>query len=68
MPTTTPGAGGDRDARLTPRSPGAPASSDDEIRRGLSGVEPGDGSLLDRVDAKPQDRPDVRAPRAGERE
>jgi hypothetical protein len=68
MPTTTPGAGGDRDARLTPRSPVAPGSNDDEFRRGLSGVEPGDGSLLDRVDAKPQERPAVRAPRPGERE
>jgi len=65
MPTTTPGASGDRDARLTP-PPGAPG--DDEIRRGLSGVEPGDGSLLDRVDAKPQERPGVRAPGPGERE
>jgi len=68
MATNTPGAGGDRDARLTPRSPVAPGSNDDEFRLGLSGVEPGDGSLLDRVDAKPQERPAVQAPRRGERE
>ena len=67
MSTSTPGAGDDRNARRTPPS-GTPG--DDAVPRGVSGVEPGDGSLLERNarrDDAPRERSNVRAPRPDER-
>jgi len=67
MSTSTPGAGNDRNARRILPS-GAPG--DDAGRRGVSGVEPGDGSLVDhnaRRDDATSERPGVRAPRPDER-
>lgn len=67
MSSSTPGAGDDRNARRTP-PPGAPG--DDAVRRGVSGVEPGDGSLLERSarrDDATSERSNVRAPRPDER-